>query len=220
MNKFLYILSLCLSVSHAHELNTHKVIPLTIAQEGFTRITVEGETIQHVFCHPADVEEYVKLHKGGHVFVVGEGLKKPLHLSLVTDKGQTQDLKLTAARKAVEPIILKAPPKKEEPKETISDILSNFAQGNQPPDFKGIGLDVLPREQGPLKYYPLTAWIKNNHKIIKWEVKNIGDVNIQLSVDIVRQRGDIGVALTQRELAPQQTAFFYVYQNNNNTLRG
>lgn len=217
MIKYLFSIPLLMSIVHAqeHVLNSHKVIDVSIAQEGFTRISVEGETIQHVFCHPASVEEYVKLHAGGHIFVVGEGLKSPLHLSLVTDKGNTQDLKLTAKRKPIEPIILKAPSKKLPDTETIPEILESFVKGHQSPDFKITGLNVLPREQESLKYYPLKSWIKGHHKIILWQVKNISEETIQLSPAMVRQKEDSGIILMQRDLLPHHITHFYVYQNNN-----
>ena len=61
------------------------------------------------FVHPAEVQGHVQLHKG-HVFVAPQGLsvKNPLFITILTEDGIVQDLKLIPGGKKAAPIVLES----------------------------------------------------------------------------------------------------------------
>lgn len=95
-----------------------KVIEIPISQQDLTRITVKEDRILNVF---GVTGEYVLEadEDQGQIFIRPTGLhsNKPIHLTLTTEGGHTQDLRLIPQDKKPEALILKAEDniKKERP---------------------------------------------------------------------------------------------------------
>jgi hypothetical protein len=86
-----------------------KIIEVPISQQDLTRITVKEDRILNVF---GVTGEYVLEadEDQGQIFIRPNGLNnnKPIHLTLTTEGGHTQDLRLVPQDKKPEALILKA----------------------------------------------------------------------------------------------------------------
>ena len=112
VSKFL-ILLLAGTTAHAaiiRTLDEMKVIEVPISQQGLTRLKVQDDRILHVF---GNAGEYVLEtdENQGQIFVRPTPLEgaplKPISLTLTTEGGYTQDLRLVPKDKAPEALILK-----------------------------------------------------------------------------------------------------------------
>ena len=97
-------------------LDESKSIEISISKQNLTRITVKDDRVANVF---GIMGEYVleadeelgqvfirPIAPGGSPFMVGGGTSKPIHLTLTTEKGHTQDLRLVPKDQAPEALIL------------------------------------------------------------------------------------------------------------------
>ena len=97
-------------------LDESKSIEISISKQNLTRITVKDDRVANVF---GITGEYVleadeelgqvfirPIAPGGSPFMVGGGTSKPIHLTLTTEKGHTQDLRLIPKDQAPEALIL------------------------------------------------------------------------------------------------------------------
>ena len=95
-----------------YSMDTNKVLPIKVSSEGPTRFSIDQEKIADVFFYP-DLEDGAKvtLHKTGHVFLTPPQELKPehnkLYLTLISDCGHTQDLRLNFSKMAPEPVEIK-----------------------------------------------------------------------------------------------------------------
>ena len=108
-----FILLLAGSAAHAaimRPLDEMKVIEMPISQQGLTRIKVQDDRILHVF---GNAGEYVLEidENQGQIFIRPTPLEgtplKPISLTLTTESGHTQDLRLVLKNQAPEALILK-----------------------------------------------------------------------------------------------------------------
>ena len=101
-------------------LDDSKSIEISISKENLTRITVKDDRVANVF---GITGEYVLEadEELGQVFIrpIGHETNKPIHLTLITEKGHTQDLRLIPKDQAPEALILE-----ENKQETL------FSQGS------------------------------------------------------------------------------------------
>ena len=96
------ILNVCLAIP----MQSQKVLSLKVSKDGMSRISVASQRIEHVFAHPSSVNSSLQLHESGNLYVSPVGIEGPVFLSLITDNGVTQDLKLEFIDKSPQPIIL------------------------------------------------------------------------------------------------------------------
>ena len=102
---------LCLSGAATHaaivkSLNDHSIIEVSISQNDLTRIAVKDDRILNVF---GTSGEYVleSDEEQGQIFIRPTApISKPLHLTLTTEKGHTQDLRLLPKNQAPETLLL------------------------------------------------------------------------------------------------------------------
>ena len=112
VSKFLILLLAGTTVHAAivRPLDEMKVIEVPISQQGFTRLKVQDDRILHVF---GNAGEYVLEtdENQGQIFVRPTPLEgtpsKPISLTLTTESGHTQDLRLVPKDQAPEALILK-----------------------------------------------------------------------------------------------------------------
>ncbi|MBY0501708.1 MAG: type-F conjugative transfer system secretin TraK [Alphaproteobacteria bacterium] len=118
-----------------HPLDEMKVIGLPISQQGLTRIKVQNDRILHVF---GNAGEYVLEtdEDQGQVFIrptlLNDSSAKAISLTLTTEAGHTQDLRLTPKNQAPEALILKvdteATSKAEKEKRSSSPLFREEAE--------------------------------------------------------------------------------------------
>lgn len=110
-----FLISLSSTSAHAaitRNLDETRVIEIPISQDGLTRIKVREDRILHVF---GNAGEYVLEtdETQGQIFIrpqssEEETTAKPISLTLTTEAGHTQDLRLVPKDQAPEALILKA----------------------------------------------------------------------------------------------------------------
>jgi type-F conjugative transfer system secretin TraK len=108
-----FLISISSTSAHAaitRNLDETRVIEVPISQEGLTRIKVQDDRILNVF---GNAGEYVLEtdENQGQVFIrpqpSEEGTSSPISLTLTTEAGYTQDLRLIPKHQAADAIILK-----------------------------------------------------------------------------------------------------------------
>lgn len=109
LKPFIYFLiSTSAHAAITKNLDEMKVIEVPVSQDGLTRIKVQEDRILHVF---GNVGEYVLEtdENQGQVFIRPlEVNSRPISLTLTTEAGHTQDLRLMPKNQAPEAIILKS----------------------------------------------------------------------------------------------------------------
>src|SRR3990167_9881555 len=168
-----------------HPLNDLKVIEVPISQAGLTRITVKGDRISNVF---GVAGEYVMEpdEDQGQVFIRPlEPALNPISLTVTTEGGHTQDLRLVPKNQVPEALILKAEQDPDvEKAETsitrneIEDLLFAMSEGRIPVGYLSVALEI-PTSEGP---YRLIAEAKNDKLHgLTYEVKNSASIPWSLS---------------------------------------
>ena len=181
-----------------HHLDEFKTIETSISSQGLTRIAIKGDRISNVFgatgyyVLEADEEQgqiFIR-PADGNSFSLGGVKPKPIHLTLTTEGGHTQDLCLLPQDKAPDAIILKtnedikhevlkeknnrAPIMREE----VEDLIRASREGRIPLGYKSMPLD-LQTLQGP---YLLVKELKGEKlRCLTYEVKNQSSGSLILS---------------------------------------
>jgi TraK protein len=178
------ILSYSGLLNAAQEINPTQVMGVVISNQGLTRVSVEEDSITDVFVYPQELQNHMQLHQSGHVFIAPEGLSKPLYLTVMTKRGQTQDLKINVANKNPKPIILKAKPKpKPVTAEEIDSWFNEFGRGIVPIGFQTMTVQESPRDTATLTLVPLEAFRNATHEITVYVLSLKADVSSSIPID-------------------------------------
>ena len=213
IKRYTSLLALCTSAmaSSGTYIDESKVLTVTIADTGLTRITVQGDGIEDVYGHPVDISDRIQLHKSGHVFITGEGLSTSLYLTLITQSGKTQDLKVLVSKKSPEPIILKT--KTELPKVTQSDFMNwmkLFVRGDVPSGFVSCGISEGKRIGVGYTALPKIAFRNQTHRVTIFDLKaDTSDTPIQLSPQPIARLNE-AVFFNQQQLVPEKKALMFI----------
>ena len=191
-------------------IDSSQVLNVSVSNQGFTRISVEGESITEVIKYPSTIDDHVKASQGGHVIVIGDGLKEPVYLSLTTDRGTTQDLKVTASATKPKPIILKKLEVKRA--DTTPQILASFVRGIYPQDFTFMQSQESPWSVDALKITYQGSWVSQEGRVVLYEIENTGEQTVTLSADKLRRSQDQAVALTADQILPKGQVRYFVKQ--------
>ncbi len=160
---FCYLISgVCSLNSEAHSahlrfLNDQQVIEVEISRQGLTRIKIQEDRILNVF---GVTGEYVmEVDEGqGQIFLspMGPGSSNPISLTLTTEKGRTQDLRLTPKEKAPEALILQVQESSQDlaeklaqslpTQQEIEELFQACQTGRIPLGYKLMPLDIKPFE--------------------------------------------------------------------------
>lgn len=207
-----------------YPLNDLKVIEVPISQSGLTRITVKGDRISNVF---GVTGEYVMEpdETKGQVFIRPmEPALNPISLTLTTEGGHTQDLRLVPKNQAPEALILKVEDEanaKENRAQTnslndtitrndIEELLYACAENRIPHGYREVPLEVpqphethhLKREIQNTKLRGLTFEVKNL-AAIPWILAESGFAET-LDLDV------IAVLMPKKLLNPGERMHVYV----------
>lgn len=139
-----------------HHLNELKVIEVPISKQDLTRIAIKDDRIQNVF---GSTGEYVLEadEDQGQIFVRPSGFNdsKPIHLTLTTESGHTQDLKLIPYDKDPEALILQAEDQEEKllqpfiARHEVEDLLRACREQRIPLGYKLMPLDIWVNPEDP-----------------------------------------------------------------------
>jgi hypothetical protein len=218
-NNFLMFLLATTMAAHAHagvSMNDNQVMEASISNKGLTRLSVKGDTIQDIFVYPFMVgnvvtSESIQLHKSGHVFIAPDGIKEPFYLTLITQKGQVQDLKLSPVTQKVAPLVLSLPAPEENMEETEKEnrkILEKYVlaalQGIPPRGFKVLTFpDASGRKLGDIHLTPVASYTSSSHRLNVFDLENKGDKDIALMPEFFLSSDDVSVAFEKPTLLTQ-----------------
>lgn len=214
--KFVIFLLLGASAQAAliHPLNDLKVIEAPISQTGLTRITVKGDRISNVF---GVAGEYVMEpdEDQGQVFIRPlEPALNPISLTVTTEGGHTQDLRLIPLNQAPEALILQAEGETQQThtisRNEIEDLLYACVEGRIPVGYKSVPLKI-PQNDEP---HSLLREIKGEKlRGLTYEVKNWATIPWILAESGFAQRLNIevvAVLMPKKILKPGERMHVYV----------
>lgn len=217
MKKYMFLLGVLFGVpAYALEMNTGAILEIKIPKKGLTRISVEDQRIQDVFIYPSNLQDHLNLHQSGHVFVVPEGIDSEVFLTIMTDRGVTQDLKLVPVdQKKAGPIILKDPAAAQAKAPlsagaTAVDLVKDFVLGNVPEGFRFAAMPQTNRVIHQLNFVPFRSYQNGVYRmdIYHLENANVGYQNLPLSE--LSCAGDVATALGKADAYQAQGTFLYV----------
>jgi hypothetical protein len=193
-------------------MNPAQILDVHISDKGMTRISVENQKIQDVFAHPANLQNNLTLHKSGHVFITPDGLVDSVYLTVITDQGETQDLKLSLKNKKPEPLILKESKKvsKTASNRDISQIVAVFVSGDIPVGFERQHFLPESREGKGVVYSLQSVWGDGAYKVYRFYGSNPTDTAITLNQEEISLFGDMAVVFDKRTLAPGEHCHLFV----------
>ena len=197
-------------------LSESQIREVSISKTGLTRLSVKGDVIQDIFVYPfmagsVAMSEVIQLHKSGHVFIAPEGLKEPFYLTVMTQKGQVQDLKLTPASQKNVPLVLTFPEREATPEEVLQKdrkILDAYLlaalQGLPPRGFTQKALtSPSVHQMGDLMVKPMSEYTSERYRLSVFELENRGDKDLSLMPEIFLSSEDLAVSFEQPVLEPQ-----------------
>jgi type-F conjugative transfer system secretin TraK len=161
----LFILSTTAHAAIVRPLDEMKVIETHISQDGLTRIKVQDDRILHVF---GSAGEYILEvdENQGQIFIrptlldeIGSKASKPISLTLTTEEGHTQDLRLIPKDQASEALILKAD-------NTIKQEIEKEKRASAPLFHEEVEalIQALSSERIPLGYKEVPISLTNFHE--------------------------------------------------------
>jgi hypothetical protein len=197
-------------------MNDQQVMEASISNKGLTRLSVKGDIIQDIFVYPFMIgnvvtSESIQLHKSGHVFIAPDGIKEPFYLTVITQKGQVQDLKLSPSVQKSAPLVLTLPVPEDNPQEAAKESkkvlekhLLAVLQGIPPRGFTaGSPEDVPPLKMGDLKGTPSAVYTLGRERLAVYTLENTGEKNIMLMPEVFLSPSDLAVVFDNPILAPQ-----------------
>lgn len=197
------------------QIDSTKVLDLSISNKGLTRLSVEGDKIGDVFVHPQDLSDHLTLHQSGNVFIAGEGIEKPFYLTVITTKGTTQDMRIMVVKKSNDPLLLQFPQKEKKPKGyQVEQWLRDFANGLIGEGFWPIPLKGRMIRSKEFKTLATGSYRNKTHELIVYEVQSEGDHEISLDARSIVRAGE-GALFTEKSLKPKGVCkLFIIYPIN------
>lgn len=214
-------------------LDSSKTIEVPIAQEGLTRITVEGDRIHNVF---GLADQYVLEadEDQGQVFIrpVDPALGS-INLTITTEKGHTQDLRFLPKNQTPEALVLQEEQDKKESagsprklskalsptvrdtitRDEVETLLHACEENRIPLGYKSVSL-TLPTLKGP---YLLVRELKaQTLRGLTYKVANSSNKPLHLSEEtFARSIGAslppiVAILMPHKPLNPKETAYVYV----------
>lgn len=200
-------------------MNDQQVIETSISNKGLTRLSMKGDSIQDIFVYPFMIgnvvtNESIQLHKSGHVFIAPDGIKEPFYLTVITQKGQVQDLKLSPVTQKSAPLVLNLPAPEENREETEKEnrkILEKYVlaalQGIPHRGFKVATFpDDAGRTLGDIHLTPVAAYTSSSYRLNVFDLENKGEKDIPLMPEVFMGSQDISVAFEKPTLGTQDKA--------------
>ncbi len=216
-------LAVCLQVGVcmsgvAQDLQLNKVMNLSVSNKGITRISVEGDPIREMFLYPDNLQEHVTLHKSGHLFIAGQNIDKELSVTLITSKGEIQDLTIQSVSKPSGPIILKSIQKKKEiSNKTIQGWLEDIGRKYIPAGFQSVGLTETDRFTDQYVAKASESYTNETHLITTFELTNNSSQNTQIEAQKFIRPGE-GVYLLKSTLEPNEATRVIIIKKKGNDL--
>lgn len=203
--------------AHQKTMNDMEVIQVPVSREGLTRIAVKEDRIANIF--GLSNEFLLEADENqGQVFIrpQGRGTQNPISLTITTEAGYTQDLRLVPADQTPEALILvhaETLPSQEKVRGTITreevqELMASCREGSIPTGFTQRPVD-LKEQTGP---HIILREIQSESLIAQTlEVTNPTGQMLYLNPqDYGTAPGVIAVSLSKKALKPQEKGEVYV----------
>lgn len=222
-------LSLLPYQSVAHQdvtMNDHARLEVSISSQYFNRFSVEGEGISQVFANGDIVIEQDEVQ--GQLFIkpVQGTMNQPLYISLVTEKGITQDLTLKPTQKTPQTITLKKDKAvSTKAKKTDQDRTARIMKTALKAALEGRSLEgFISVDSAPLRKFEgveITSFkLSQGHTLNceVYEVKNDRDEVLTLSEETIPLDGMKAFVVTKPHLDPKDTAKIVIFSHKEASL--
>lgn len=172
------------SIWSATEMNSSKVMSFSISNKGLTRIAIENGSIKDMFVYPGSASKSINHHASGNLFVAPEGLEGPVYLTLISDGGESQDLKLSFVNRAPKPLLFKVKEEKVASKDQIARWVDVALMGEAPRHF---------RRESPIRQKITTSttvaqesvrFSNGVYNLSLWDVSSTVDTPVSLKPDL------------------------------------
>lgn len=199
---------------HVYPLVDQQRTEIPISQDTYTRIGVQDDRIQQIF-GAEGVFDIETDEDQGQIFLkpVNPHLKKPVCLSIVTEGGLTQDLKLIPKEGDAISILFKpalvqtTPPKLKSYKTTLLEFIKAIVEGDPNDSYEVKPLKACDRKLDPsLKLEPLKLYRGELYEGRKFKVTNVSQYPLTLSEDRLYRLRDVAISVSQVHLKPQQSS--------------
>jgi hypothetical protein len=189
----------------AVHLNDQQTLEIVIPQDSLTRLSVQEDVIQDIFVYPQMigghlVQDSLQLHKAGHVFIAPEQMSQPFYLTVMTQKGKVQDLKVIPGSHGSGPVILmvavpdrqKEIAKQHHQKRQEAALMAAL-QGFVPPDFHKVSFEKTSEEPGDIQKIQVEAYVNQSSRIDVYTLDNRRDREIFLTPALFLGPSDLAV---------------------------
>lgn len=200
------------SALHVYPLVDQQRTEIPISKDTYTRIAVEEDRIQQIF-GVEGVFDIESDEEQGQIFLklVNPHLKKPVSLSIVTEGGLTQDLKLIPQEGDAQSILFKPSlVQKTEPtpksyKARLLDLITAIGGQTSLEGYEQKPLKACDRKVDPsLNLEPLRFYEGDRYEGRAYKVTNLSLYPLTLSEDRLYRQGDVAISVSQLHLHPQQ----------------
>lgn len=213
-NKAIMALLSIMPLQAAVHLNDQKTLEIKVPQHSLTRLSVQEDVIQDIFVYPQMigghlVQDSLQLHKAGHVFIAPDVLTQPFYLTVMTQKGKVQDLKVMPGSHGSGPVILTiaVPDKRVEVeqqhnKKRLESALMAALQGLTPPNFSKVSVENVSEESNDVQKTHVEAYRSSSACIDVYTLNNSSSREIFLTPVLFLGPSDLAVVFDQPSLTP------------------
>jgi len=205
-------------------LQTYKMIDqqkttAVLSKEHYTRISIEEDRIQQIF----GAEGYLHVQsddESGQIFLklLDKSVSKPVSITIVTENGITQDIRLMPRAVESQSILFKpedleptAPLKVKSYRTEIVELMQGMVYSNHLEDYDKMPLKTSERKElAGLEIEPISIYLGDRYIGRLYHLKNTGETEINLSESSLSQGGDVGLLLVSKTLLPKQQTRLYV----------
>ena len=179
------------------------------------RVMIEGDRVKEIIGVDSEYYDVTSDVNTGQVFIRAEkGVKEPLFMTLITEKGRTQDFKLITKADTKGQIIVAEMPRSEkillkgakhEMHEAVVEIITNLDRV----ELKNQGeLECGNREDG-VKSRLIKEEQIGEYEIDVWGIKNCGIRQVSLAEKSFADSRTMAVAIEDRELKAKESTIIY-----------
>lgn len=226
---FILLFSSAVHAAQIRTIDEMKTLDISISAQDLTRITTKEDRILNVFGNTGDYVLETE-ESQGQIFIrpTQQESKKPFSLTLTTEKGRTQDLRLLPKDQPAEALILNPADEKQREnlkrtqvpisKEEVESLLQACKAGRIPLGYKRVPIHLHPYQEP----YPLIQGLKgDNLRCLTYEVKHsFSDGNNKQLLKLsepqfvralnIKKQDIIAVLMPKHTLSPGEKTYVYV----------
>lgn len=190
-----------------------------LSKENYTRISVEEDRIQQIF----GAEQYLDVQSDderGQIFLkpVNSSISKPISITIVTEGGITQDIRLMPRSVEAQSILFKPEevdpvdlPKVKSYRTELVELMQGMVYGRFLEDYDKMPLKTCDRkEHEGIHIEPVSLYLGDRYTGRLYTLKNTSDSTITLSEQSLYTGRDVALLLVSKTLLPKQQTRLYI----------